>query len=349
MWKKIKNLINKIQMRYLILYFVLCFISILIEITNFNLGNIDIFYSEKFKGFVNLLRDTLTIITKFKILFIILYCIDIILIVFKFILKNDTIKILIINTFPNTTNKILTYYSNEEKYEYDLSSNMDTLNGNYVGYSKIIDDIDNITKNYMQGKSKSNNAFSGIIHTPFALRLGFKIGDETYFKLFHKKRGCEYFELLTDKEKYTGNYAKIIVQSKINDSEELIVSIATTFPITAEQLRRFDIEKNSYIKFETQEFGFDVISSEKQINEYKKIILENVRDIVREKKIKIIHLCILSSVAFTFAFGQGLSKSYDPEIIIYNYDKQNYTWGVKVFANSNESIVNDQKIINREI
>ena len=30
-------------------------------------------------------------------------------------------------------------------------------------------------------------AFAGILHTPYILRLGFKVGNQTYFKLFHKK------------------------------------------------------------------------------------------------------------------------------------------------------------------
>ena len=52
---------------------------------------------------------------------------------------------------------------------------------------------------------------------------------------------------------------------------------------------------------------------------------------------------ISSSVAFTFALGQGFSKNYDPEVIIYNYEKQEYAWGLKLFERSENSIIIPQK------
>ena len=44
-------------------------------------------------------------------------------------------------------------------------------------------------------------------------------------------------------------------------------------------------------------------------------------------------MVISSSVAFTFALGQGISSHYDPEIIIYHFDMNNpkkYPWGISL-------------------
>ena len=154
--------------------------------------------------------------------------------------------------------------------------------------------------------------------------------------------------MLKDKNIYIGNYPKIKVEKELKESNELIISIATTFEITKEQLKQFDIDKNNYIKFETTNKGFDVIESEEQVNQYKKYIFDEIRAVYREKKIKIIHLCISSSVAFTFALGQGFSKNYDPEVIIYNYEKQEYAWGLKLFEKSENSIIIPQKCLKQQ-
>ena len=38
-----------------------------------------------------------------------------------------------------------------------------------------------------------------------------------------------------------------------------------------------------------------------------------------------------SFVVYTFALGQGFFQQYDPNVIIYNFDRQQYTWGLKIF------------------
>ena len=104
--------------------------------------------------------------------------------------------------------------------------------------------------------------------------------------------------------------------------------------------RRFNTEKDGIIEILNEIFQKN---SGWNTNQYKKIIFEEIREVCRDKKIKLIHLCISSSVAFTFALGQGFSKNYDPEVIIYNYEKQEYAWGLKLFERSENSIIIPQK------
>ena len=46
-----------------------------------------------------------------------------------------------------------------------------------------------------------------------------------------------------------------------------------------------------------------------------------------------------SFVVFTFALGQGFSQQYDPNVIIYNFDRQQYTWGLKIFFIYNDATI----------
>lgn len=323
---------------------ILCLLAFILNYINMNV-NIDLFSSDEFNKYFKLLKDFCTLEKRFKLVFILIFLSCIAIIVLKKYFKNDTIRILFVNTFKNNNSKISTRYINEDIYIKDISKEIEVLANDYQKYNTIVEKIDNISREFMELKEYNFFAYGGIMHTPLILRLGYQIGDETYFKLFHKKRNESYFKLLKDKNVYIGNYSEMKIEKELKESNELVVSIATTFKITREQLKQFDIDKNNYIKFETANKGYDVIESEEQINQYKKIIFEKIREVCRDKEIKLIHLCISSSVAFTFSLGQGFSKNYDPEVIIYNYEKQEYAWGLKLFERSENSIIIPQKIL----
>lgn len=350
MWQRFKEVVIKIPFKWLIIYFILSTLVIILDKTAYNLSFINQFESEGIKNLVTWAKDLRMIYHNVKVIFYVLYLLDILLLIFKIVLKNDSIKIMIINTFENTKVNILTKYKYENKEFYkDLSNEVNILKNNYLNYTGIVKKIDEYAESFMEKKNEKYYAFAGILHTPFILRLGYKIGDQTYFKLFHKKRDENYFKLLKDNTTYIGNYPQLKVEKELKNSNELIVSIATTFEITKEQLKNFNIDRNNYIKFETVTKGFDVIESEEQVNQYKKIIFDEIRAICKEKNIKTIHLCISSSVAFTFALGQGFSKNYDPDVIIYNYEKQEYVWGLKLFEKSEDSVIYLQNTLDEKI
>lgn len=349
MWQRFKKIVVNIRMKYLLGIAVLGILVIAMEKLNISIQDIDVFNSDFITDIFNKIKDVQIIYGKIKPIFYIIFIIDIILIAFKVMLKKQGINILVVNGLGKNNSSIMTNYLYEETSEYDISDVINKLNGYYEGYSGIVKDIDYYAKSFMNLKNANNYAFAGILQTPFVLRLGYIVGDETYFKLFHKRRDEDTFKLLKNKKNYIGNYPKIEIEKELNESNELIVSIATTFEITKEKLKKFNIENNNYIKFETATKGYDVIESEEQVNYYKKIIFDEIREIYREKDIKTIHLCISSSVAFTFALGQGFSKNYDSEVIIYNYEKQEYAWGLKLFEKSEDSIIIPQNTLKEQV
>lgn len=349
MWQRFKKIVVNIHMKYLLGVAVFGILVIAMEKLSISIQDIDVFNSDSINDIFNKIKDVQIIYGKVKPIFYIIFIIDIILIVFKVKLKEQGINILVVNGLGKNNSNIMTNYLYEEKAEYDISDVINKLNGYYEGYSQIVKDIDYYAKSFMNLKNANNYAFAGVLQTPFILRLGYIVGDETYFKLFHKKRDEDTFKLLKDNKTYIGNYPEMNIERELKESNELIVSIGTTFKITKEQLKKFDVDKNNYIKFETTDMGYDVIESEEQINHYKKIIFDSIREICREKNIKTIHLCMSTSVAFTFALGQGFSKNYDPDVIIYNYEKQEYVWGLKLFEKSEDSIINLKNTLDEQI
>ncbi len=84
--------------------------------------------------------------------------------------------------------------------------------------------------------------------------------------MFHKKRNKDYYAELNDGE---GSIPIKIEKKDIKDnSEELIVSISTTPQIKDNQLNILHSQNKSIIKFKTDEMGCDIITSNKQIEEY---------------------------------------------------------------------------------
>lgn len=182
--------------------------------------------------------------------------------------------------------------------------------------------------------------YMGLAHTPLILRAGYKIGDGSKIKIFHKKRDFEYYEALNDEE---NNMLIGIDRKEINKrSDELILGISTTFEINDNDLKILKPQNKNLIIFKTEDLGYDVITSQKQIECYVAYIMKIVRDFVKSNNINKIHMVISSSVALTFCLGQAISETYDPEIIIYHYESKNpkkYPWGMLLFNDSKECIV----------
>ena len=246
-----------------------------------------------------------------------------------------------------------TQFKLDEKYkgkinlvveEINLIEDFKNAEDNFEFLKYIIKKQDDLVKTF---KDKINNkdkyGYMGISHTPLILREGYHIGDETKFIMFHKKRNVDYYEELNADE------VTVPIEVKQKDikenAKELIVAISTTFSIQDNQLFSLKPEDKSIIKFSTNELGFDVITSKKQVEEYVSFILKEVRSIVIDKGIIKIHMLISSSVALTFALGQGISSHYDPEIIIYHFDinsSEKYPWGISLSKDSQNCIVINQ-------
>ena len=199
-----------------------------------------------------------------------------------------------------------------------------------------------------KGKITDNDicGYAGIAHTPLILRAGLMFGDEAECTLYHKERHSEYY---TELSKDTTYPALIIEEKRIHDNaDELIIAISTTFQISNYDLMVFRPEEKSIIKFASDEKGFDVILSRRQVDCYVDMILSEMRKIVKDKNITKIHLAISSSVAVTFELGRRLSKHFDPEIICYHFERnipEKYPWGISVFKKFSESIVVNKSLI----
>lgn len=225
--------------------------------------------------------------------------------------------------------------------ELDLTNDFKNISDSYNDIHYIVNKQEDFIANF-KGKITNNDicGYAGIAHTPLILRAGFMFGDEAECMLYHKKRNSKYYTELDKDSKYPA--LKIEEKRILDEADELIIAISTTFQIINDELRVLKPEEKSIIKFASEEKGFDVILSRYQVDRYVNIVLSEMRKIVKDKNIEKIHLVISSSVAFTFELGRRLSKHYDPEIICYHFERdmlEKYPWGISVFKKFSESIV----------
>lgn len=281
--------------------------------------------------------------------------VSIIVLVTKFYYFQDSgakkVKLILLahSTFVQTQYKMSSEVLNKFSVEYfdlDLHTYISCL-PSYQDMSPIIKKQDLMIDSFMKEINNDDIfGYVGIAHTPLIFRAGYRIGDETNMMLFHKNRNEYAYKGLN----HNDSFPKLLVERELIDdtATEMLVSVATTFSINDKDLEVFQLDNKSIIKLWTDAFGFDVIQSQNQVDEYVSIIMKKLRHITENRTIEKVHLVLATSVSMTFALGRSVSKNYDPEIIVYHYDattSSKYPWGISIFKNSSDSLVINEKLL----
>ena len=270
----------------------------------------------------------------FKIFIYALLIINLVLRIYKFTIHPRAI---IINhsSFSNIQSSydpsIFTGYTVKER---DINLVYQMARQNIVDAIRI---QDTIVEEVLNGCDKSTELFYyGIVHIPLIFRSGFQVGDEGKVRLLHKFRNGQPFfkEISSDPDTYTVRLRTAIVRNP-KGSNEMLVVVATSLPVAYEDLAAFHGANFCYeLRFEMENdsmYGFDSIDSYAAMSRLRKGILEKIRETVKEKNIRRIHMVLATSSDFTFFLAQGFSKNHDPEIVVYHYDRNTavkYPWGI---------------------
>lgn len=199
--------------------------------------------------------------------------------------------------------------------------------------------IQDKTAEDIQNKRKTSSlCYYGIAHTPLIFRFGFKMGDQNNIMLLHKIRANDsLFEELTHESGYSSiqpNERNISIKSN-----ELLVSISTSLPISVNDLQSLRPENKHILSFVCNNISFDSITSYKLAENFRNTVMITIRDCVKKYGIRKIHLVISSSVAFTFFLGQAFSAQHEPITIVYHFQNGTYPWGININEPANNALV----------
>lgn len=179
--------------------------------------------------------------------------------------------------------------------------------------------------------------YYGVAHTPLVFRLGYQWGQTRRIRFLHRFRETEDRQEFQELPPYVEEKMAFLHSDRLDEldfnskSKHMLVSIATTYPITEEDLSCID-PSNTMSRYDIQVdlMGFDFFNSYQKIHSYADRIIDDLRVRVKEQGIETIHLVISSSVPFTFYLAQHMNTHQFPKIIVYHFDCGKYTWGIDV-------------------
>lgn len=204
----------------------------------------------------------------------------------------------------------------------------------------IVDAIraqDDLIEETLNDCDKSTELFYyGIAHIPLIFRAGFQVGDEGKVRLLHKYRNNQpFFKEISSDPDDCAVRLRCSTVGNAKSSREMLVVVATSLPVTNEDLAVFrsgDLCCELHFEMENKSmYGFDSVDSYAAMNRLRKGILDKIRETATKKNIKRIHMVLATSSDFTFFLAQGFSKNHDPELVVYQYDRNSsvkYPWGV---------------------
>lgn len=189
--------------------------------------------------------------------------------------------------------------------------------------------------------------YYGIAHIPFIFRAGFQIGNEGKVRLLHKYRNEQgpFKELSYEPDDYKIQLKNTEVVSRENGANEMLVVIETSFQVKEGDLNVFQDKSIGYeMHFELNNevsYGVDAVTTYAVINRLRTNIMEKIREAVNQHSIRCIHLVLATSSDFAFFLAQDFSRYHDPEVITYQYernDPRKYTWGISNIQNHEHAI-----------
>lgn len=188
--------------------------------------------------------------------------------------------------------------------------------------------------------------YYGIAHIPLIFRAGFQIGDGGNVTPLHQFRNDRslFKKLSNRKETYALNLVEKL-NEHLSSFREMLVVVAISFPVSNNDLIVFQ-EKNFCcdLHFEMSKgmFGVDVINSYDEMERLQSEILSSIRDIVSKKEIDRIHLVLAASSDFIFNLARKFSEHHDPEIIVYQYErnsKEKYPWAISNKLSADRAVI----------
>ncbi|WP_283606659.1 SAVED domain-containing protein [Faecalispora anaeroviscerum] len=189
--------------------------------------------------------------------------------------------------------------------------------------------------------------YYGIAHTPLIFRLGYQVGlkDMNFLHSYQRGSGNKKFRELCEYDLDKYDFSRFDQENLESKSQELLVTIATTYPISKVDLACFNLTEMHTLEIEASDInmGTDFFSSYRKIISYCTAITDELRKICKQYNIKKIHIVLSTSVNFTFVLGQYLNNNQIPETIVYHYKKGEepcYPWGISIQKDWDSAYIN---------
>jgi nucleoside phosphorylase len=197
----------------------------------------------------------------------------------------------------------------------------------------------------LQAHPKAKAAYYGIAHIPLQFLAGYLLTSKVPMLLFDFNRSARLWNQL----QLGGEYAPLTLTglpARVKGTRgDVIVRISISFPVTLEAIAGIVPSPIASLHLGVEHPARDNVTSERQVHEYGRVfrdLLDTIHN--RLPNTERVHLFCACSPPISFYFGQQISPSIHPRIIVYNHfaqDVPQYSWGLEITA----PIESDQFIV----
>jgi nucleoside phosphorylase len=185
-------------------------------------------------------------------------------------------------------------------------------------------------------------AYYGIAHIPLIFLAGFILAHRRQFRFFDFNRGQSRWNQLQQGE--GGAYPPLRVKGRPQRNRlqvgDVVVTVSISFPVTAVATAGVVRQPIASIHLSVDEPRIDLVQSEEQVREYGGVfrqVLDEIHKVLPNTTR--VHVFYAGPPAVAFHFGQQISRTYHPHVVVYNYfrgDQPPYSWGIELDANPND-------------
>lgn len=186
---------------------------------------------------------------------------------------------------------------------------------------------------FMEGQETVKFGYFGLAHIPLMFHLGFAI-QRVEFDLFASGRQTGEWIALSEQPNFPKFHVDDIPQELASELQGIAVKINVTFPV-------HDVQVIPSINKDIQIYSMgladpkpDIVLSSIQVNTYAKSFYDFVVEISQKfSQIKKLHVFYSGPPALAFKFGQQISTTMFPEVIVYNFSRHAsppYSWAINI-------------------
>jgi nucleoside phosphorylase len=179
-------------------------------------------------------------------------------------------------------------------------------------------------------------AYYGIAHIPLLFLAGYSLSNKRAIHLFDFNRRSRVWNLLQlGGDIPTLKLSGLPARAR-RTKGDVVIRISISYEVTADAIAGVVSSPTASLHLHIEQPQLDIVTSEHQVQEYGRVF-RSMLDGIHQKlpNATCLHLFYAGPPPVAFHFGQQISKTIHPRVIVYNYvakDDPPYSWGLEVTA-----------------
>ena len=178
--------------------------------------------------------------------------------------------------------------------------------------------------------------YFGLAHIPFMMHLGYHVNRREVRVFATNRQTGEWIGLAHEHTEWPPLQVEGIPMSPVMTEGDVVLRISVSAFVYAESVQALIENPVVSAHLYLEKPDLDLVQTETQLNNYARIFRQTLSDITRfVPHTKRVHVFFAGPPTLAFRCGQQISKTMDPEVIIYNYSRRDiptYRWSLNLYT-----------------